>query len=375
MRVMLHMPPPWAPSGYGVQGSLLARWLRDAGHEVAISAFGGHLREESWERIPVLGTAGRKFGNGLIAGNYARWKADVMILVCDAGVIDPGQFAGLHVISWMPIDCEQLSMLDQRWLDRAGEVAASLRVVAMSGFGRRMLAAAGQDAIVIPHCYDPAVYCPGDRDAWGREHGLADSAFLIAIVGVNEGTPSRKAFPQALQAFARFSARHPQARMYIHTEPQHPAGINVAIAAASLGLQGKVVFPDEYLRANDLLGADYMAGMYRRAGVLSAASMGEGFGVPIIEALACGTPVIATRCSAMTELIRPEYGRLVGGDPWWTHLHQSWWTVPDVGQLAAAYEAMHAGAASMRKAAARAAARFAAGEVMPMWDHVLASAA
>ena len=37
----------------------------------------------------------------------------------------------------------------------------------------------------------------------------------------------------------------------------------------------------------------------------------ESFGAVIIEALACGTPVVATRCGGPEETVSPQVGRLV----------------------------------------------------------------
>ena len=42
---------------------------------------------------------------------------------------------------------------------------------------------------------------------------------------------------------------------------------------------------------------------YRRAGVLVMPSIEEGFGLPAIEAMACGTPVVYGRCAALCEVI------------------------------------------------------------------------
>jgi glycosyltransferase involved in cell wall biosynthesis len=52
---------------------------------------------------------------------------------------------------------------------------------------------------------------------------------------------------------------------------------------------------------------------YRRASVLAYPSRYEGFGLPVLEAMACGTPVIASRGSSLTEVVG-EGGLLVGPD-------------------------------------------------------------
>jgi len=73
--------------------------------------------------------------------------------------------------------------------------------------------------------------------------------------------------------------------------------------------------------------------------------------VPVIEALACGTPVIGCRNSAVTEKIRPEFGWLVRGQKTWARHHNAWWVQPSVPELFRAYEKAQRSAASMRTAA------------------------
>jgi len=49
---------------------------------------------------------------------------------------------------------------------------------------------------------------------------------------------------------------------------------------------------------------DRLPGIYRRAGVLAAPSvLQEPFGLPVVEALACGLPVVTTRAGGMGELV------------------------------------------------------------------------
>jgi len=61
-----------------------------------------------------------------------------------------------------------------------------------------------------------------------------------------------------------------------------------------LGVQGRVVFtgyvPDDDVRA-----------LYSGACFLAFPSLYEGFGLPILEAMACGTPVLTSNCSSMPE--------------------------------------------------------------------------
>ena len=80
-----------------------------------------------------------------------------------------------------------------------------------------------------------------------------------------------------------------------------------------------------------------MATWYNGLDVLSLCSFGEGFGLPLIEAQACGVPVITTDASATNELCGA--GWLVSATDFWTNGHASWWRRPDVADIDTAYEA------------------------------------
>jgi glycosyltransferase involved in cell wall biosynthesis len=60
------------------------------------------------------------------------------------------------------------------------------------------------------------------------------------------------------------------------------------------------------------VGDDELAQLYRGARCLVYPSLYEGFGIPVAEALACGTPVVTSRDSAMVEVAQ---GKAVLVDP------------------------------------------------------------
>jgi glycosyltransferase involved in cell wall biosynthesis len=54
-----------------------------------------------------------------------------------------------------------------------------------------------------------------------------------------------------------------------------------------------------------------LIGLYRRAALVVVPSRYEGFGLPAVEAMACGTPVVATRAGALSEVLEHTGGGLL----------------------------------------------------------------
>ena len=77
--------------------------------------------------------------------------------------------------------------------------------------------------------------------------------------------------------------------------PEKHGGDDVRAAVSRLGLRTRVEFLGR-------VGKDDLAALYRGAACLVFPSRYEGFGLPVLEAMACGTPVVATRAGALPEI-------------------------------------------------------------------------
>jgi glycosyltransferase involved in cell wall biosynthesis len=240
-----------------------------------------------------------------------------------------------------------------------------IRPVAMSRFGEQMMNEFRLDPIYVPHGVDTMVFRPRPeiRDEVRDELDIPRDVFLIGMVAANTGNPAlpRKSFPQAFMAYSRFARRHQDAWMYVHTQakPAGPgSGIALDILAEASGCPpGRLRFPHD--KAWHIgMPARTVAALYQAMDVLLMPSMGEGFGIPLLEAQACGVPVITSDHSAMTEI--GTVGWQVGGDPWWDALQDSFFIVPSIDGIVAALEAAYAarGDESIRNAAAEFAAAY-----------------
>lgn len=57
-----------------------------------------------------------------------------------------------------------------------------------------------------------------------------------------------------------------------------------------------------YLRFSGYIKSEHLAAVYSGASVFVYASLAEGFGIPILEAMACGVPVVTSNLSSMPEV-------------------------------------------------------------------------
>jgi glycosyltransferase involved in cell wall biosynthesis len=369
MRILWHSAAPWLPTGYATQTATWCRYLRAQGHDVAISSYYGNPgQRRTWEMMPVYPCPMEGNVAALILGHAAKHKADVIVLLADVWLMNPMAFQSIPTIAWIPIDCDPLSIGDTAFLANAPE---TIIPVAMSGHGQRMLAKAGADAPLIPHAIDTSVFTPDpQREALRAAFGIAPGQFAIGM-NFNNIDPYRKATPEQLLAFKHFHARHPDSVMFCHTMERMKGSLDIPALIASLGLGDHVRVSNQYrMQAGEFSTAD-MARWYGAMDVVSNATMGEGFGLPAIEAQACGTPVVLADNTTGPDLAGP--GWLAQCEPFWNFVHGAWWHRPLIHSIEKAYEKAWAAKATFKRDACRAfAERYSVTQVGPLWDGLLA---
>ena len=309
--------------------------IAGAGHEiVAIAApytFGGAVLE--WEGIPLLPSVRDMAGNDIITANYEYFKADLLFTLCDPFGLQKSakDLSQINASMWFPVDTNPLGEGDVAVLRDSQAIP-----VAMSQFGAQVLRSEGADPLYCPHAVDTKVFQPGDQAPFrDTVPAIGPDTFVIGICAMNRD-PLRKGFSEQMLAFSRFHSRHPDSHLALHTSPVNSPGLNLKSLAERLGIGAVVTFPDSYAYDMAMITAEQMAVWYQGLDILSLCSYGEGFGIPLIEAQACGVPVVTTDASAMSELCGG--GWLVSGTPFWSSGHNAWWLRPDATDIEQAYE-------------------------------------
>jgi glycosyltransferase involved in cell wall biosynthesis len=114
------------------------------------------------------------------------------------------------------------------------------------------------------------------------------------ILGVGNLQP-RKNLEGLLRAYADLRKRRSPPHRLVLVGQSSWQGHRVGEEVARLGLADWVTLPG-YLSNDDLVS------LYNLADVFVYPSIYEGFGLPVIEAMACGTPVITSNVSSLPEV-------------------------------------------------------------------------
>jgi FkbM family methyltransferase len=360
MRILISSNPPSAGSGYGGQTALLASRLPALGHEVAVAAMNGLEGQTlNWNDTLVLPSGMAAYSNDVRAPHARMMFGDqpgLILVLYDAWAIDPAPLRDFATALWAPIQSHPVPPADVQFFRASGALP-----IAMSRYGERELTAAGLQPVYVPHAVDTGVFRPLSDAERAQARAMLDvdpDAFVIAIVAANKDkTPPRKGWGEQFQAFAEFRRRHPDAVLLVHSLLDTGGGVNLTKLVYDLDIQDSVQFTNQYKQICGLYGPEDVAALMGCADVLSNCSWGEGFGLPVLEAQACGTPVVVSDGSAGTELCGS--GWLVPTQPYWHPWAESWWHAPIISGIVEAWEKAYEHA---RQPAVRASARdFAAG--------------
>ena len=175
--------------------------------------------------------------------------------------------------------------------------------VAMAKFGQKQVKDYyGFDTMYIPHGTEPDKFFKMnniDRANLRNRWGLNDK-FVVGVVARNQ---PRKFLDRTIKIMAKLKDKIPNAVLFLHLDPNDPAqSFNMIQMIQKYNLENRVIFSG--MKAHEGFDWNKMNEIYNLFDVFLLTTSGEGFGIPIIESMACEVPILATDYTTTSELVK-----------------------------------------------------------------------
>jgi len=320
MRILFTAAAPWVNSGYGKPMRSLVPMLTQAGHEIGLCAFFGFQgtvaeMEVGGVTLRVYPIMKASYFNDSIQHHVKDFNADIVITLQDVWILQNWGKRGFAWCPWMPVDSHPVTDMI---LDAMSSCHTAL---VYTRWAQTELNAHGfENNRYMPLGTDTKIYKPMDKRECRKLFGFPEDTFIAGMIGANSSYPSRKSIPEVLMAWRRWIDDGREGILYVHTSltPKGKVeyGVDFEKVLKMLDLPWSTIDdpdPERHARARVILPSQYkywtgtyddaeLAQIINTFDVLLEPSMAEGFGLPIIEAQACGVPVVTLNNTSMPEI-------------------------------------------------------------------------
>jgi len=375
LRIMPISDSPWAPTGFGTNTRNVSAILIKEGHHIGYGGcqnpqHGKYVTEwplgqteetVEWENLPIMHPGQERFGEKSFPSWLKNFKPDVVWTHLDfqmfmhvAGYKQPKQ-------ATIPLYNDKGKLLSRKermtlmnnmfkeiskgppwkwaatipfdgqpcipsWQELLDQIDYKL---CMSRYGQLCMEEEFkrcEESWYIPHGVDCNFFKPKMEPMYGDKKlsDVAEGAFVVGCVARNQ---HRKNIPQLVKGFKEFVDRNDlkpdQAKLMLHMDWTDAMGWRFPEFAEAYGLKDYLL-PTlmGVLDAGEAPDDEGMVNIYNCMDVFVLPTAGEGFGIPTIEAMACGVPVAVTNYTTAWEIIKeddPETAEIplypLGGKP------------------------------------------------------------
>ena len=354
----------WSHTGFGIVTEALGSRLVAAGVDVRVIALNhrgepvkGLLAGRVWPADTMeqhfRGSSGKAIDGTLwqMLDSDDEWKPDAVLAIADvSGLL---YYIGQSVESWRtvpvyhycPIEGDNLTPMWRQLWDM-------FQPVAMSDYGQRIISEhIGRPVPRIYHGVDTETFYPVspgkpirfDGNTFRSKDDCKDKFSLGGrkVILRADRNVVRKNFDALFRAFVPIAEADPLVDLVLHCRPIDPEGIDLwqEILRLPEPLRERVKFTNIHDTFRGLPQAG-LAVLYNAADIYMTTTGGEGFGLTIAEAMACGVPIVSTGWAAEIEVIG-DGGVIVPplhdsyGNPVVTHSRFGMdWAVPDPAAFA-----------------------------------------
>lgn len=147
---------------------------------------------------------------------------------------------------------------------------------------------------VVYNSIDEIFFCPVSREVINKmkkNYGIKNE--FILWIGVMKLS---KNLPHLIEAYVMLPAEVKDKYNLVIGGKKNKYFKELEALVKELGLENKVLFPG-FIADKDL------PALYREASLFVFPSLYEGFGIPPLEAMACGTPVVASNTTSLPEVL------------------------------------------------------------------------
>jgi len=168
---------------------------------------------------------------------------------------------------------------------------------------------------MIYHGVDTKIFKPLPKQEIENHKEMIGYKDKFVFLSVATNTAAiQKNWPGVFYAYKIFLTQNPEAKkdtiLHCQTDMQHPAGHDLELLAKKFGIEKNVSYID--VKLNTGFPPEEMVKLYNISDCHLSANLGESFGLPMLEGMACGLPQIFPNSTTGPELIgEPKTGLLV----------------------------------------------------------------
>ena len=309
---------PFLNTGYSDQSKKIAKYFSEKGwivHWLANGYVGqpikyAELKDGTKFNYTIWGQIGHQYFADTISTHLKETKSDILLVILDTFMLhgDPknpqnGWFLNTdtspaQVVFWypsdggggMPVGCDLI-------------LKKCERAVAYSKFAQKQVKDYyNLDTPYIPLGTDPDRFykLPDEQIIEAKKKYNVQNKFVVGVVARNQ---PRKFLDRTIKTFRLVANNIPEAVLILHLDPNDPAqAFNIGNLIRRYNLENRVLFTG--MKAQRSFDWNEMNELYNAFDVFFLSTSGEGWGIPLCEAMSCQIPVVATDYTTTQEIIK-----------------------------------------------------------------------
>lgn len=268
-------------------------------HVLGLNYFGDYTPIQSKLKLYNPSKNGDEYGLSRVNALINTINPDVIFILNDPWVvceylriIDTKKH---KVVFYSPIDAEHLKSV---YGDKLNNATAG---ITYTDFARKEFESAGLKIPihVIPHGVNTTFFHPVRKIDARKELGLKDDWYVVTYVARNQ---ARKRVDLFTYLMHRWLKKYPHDNVYFHYHGStKDVGIDIEDCAAYYNIDNRLILTARNMEISNSIPIDRLKYVYNSADLYFHVCPIEGWGLPLLEAMACRVPALVPNYSALSE--------------------------------------------------------------------------